>query len=150
MADRHCKIQFDLHETRYFGVFWVADFEFEVKFEKFKLTDPIRRTAIAKHDLIYIKLGIWKFFGSLFSNQESNFKSSKWPIQYRGLKSQNITWFVWNPESGSFLGRWFQIKKKKLSCIEQLPSPYNFISHREINIHINIYHNYSHNFNVKQ
>ena len=41
MADRNCKIQSDFVETRYLGVYRVADFELEVKLQNFKMTDPI-------------------------------------------------------------------------------------------------------------
>ena len=47
------------------------------------------RNENAKFNLTRMKLGIMGFFGSLISNQESNFENSKWPIQYGGLKLQN-------------------------------------------------------------
>ena len=61
-ADRNCKIQFDLHETRYYGVFRVADIELEAQVKKFKMANPIWPTQIAKYNLIYMNLGIWEFF----------------------------------------------------------------------------------------
>ena len=48
MTDRNCKIQFHLHETRYLGIFRVADFELEVKIRKFKIADSKWRTKIEK------------------------------------------------------------------------------------------------------
>ena len=82
MADRNCKIPSGLHETRYLEVLWVADFKLEVKLQLFKIADPIWWTEIAKYNFICIQLRIWKFFGSLISNYESNFENWRWLIVF--------------------------------------------------------------------
>ena len=76
-------------------VFGVADYEFELKVQKFKMADPIWRNKLQKAKK---KFGIRRFLGSLITNPTSEFRNSKWRIQYGGpkCKKQKIMTLDWD------------------------------------------------------
>ena len=70
-------------DFRFWGlVFGAADYESELKTQKFKMADPIWRTKIESY-LIRMTFGTRRFLESLITNRRSKkFRNSKWPIQY--------------------------------------------------------------------
>jgi len=82
-----------LAENEVRNVFWVADYESEVKIQKFKMADLIWRIQIQKtmqtHENVY--LSSRGFSRSLITNPWSDSQNSRWQAyggQYDGL------WFV--------------------------------------------------------
>ena len=63
----------------YLGVFRVADYESELKIQKFKMADPIRRTKMWSQ--VLDRDEIW-YSGDFITNPSSVFINSKWWIQY--------------------------------------------------------------------
>jgi len=63
-------------------VFEVADYESIIRFSKFKMANPIWRTKIYKKSRNWMKIGILRLLGSLITNLSSDFKNSRWRIQY--------------------------------------------------------------------
>ena len=96
----------NFHTTWYLGVFGIADYESVFRFQKFKMADPIWRMALFKINQIRLKLVTRRFSESLIANLYSDFKHSKWRIQYDGqlfLKSIESTWSLL---LGGFRGSW--------------------------------------------
>ena len=71
------------------GVFKVIWHKFELKIWKFKIADPN-----GKIYLIDMKISTRKFSWSLIKNLHSEFRNSKFWIQYGGLRCTN--WFDWD------------------------------------------------------
>ena len=76
----------NFHTTWYLGVFGVGDYESVLRFQKFKMANPIWRTALFKINRIGLKLVTRGFSGSLITNLYTDSKNSKWWIQYCGQK----------------------------------------------------------------
>ena len=64
MADKFFLNSSDLLETRYSGVFGVADYEFEVSSKKFKMADLIWQTIFFLIHRIHLKHVTRGFLGS--------------------------------------------------------------------------------------
>ena len=58
-----------------------------------------------------------RFLRSLFTNLTSDFRNSKWQIQYGGHKILETLWFSHNYVLGSFWGCWLRIS----NCIFRIP-----------------------------
>ena len=65
------------------GVFGVANYKSELKIQKFKIADPVRRTKMHKVTWLGWNFVTESFLGSMITNPRSKFINSKWRIQYR-------------------------------------------------------------------
>ena len=63
-----CEKFFDWDKIYHTGVFGVANYEFELQVQKFKIADPIWQTQIAKRYLNGIKYHTRWLLGSLITN----------------------------------------------------------------------------------
>ena len=89
---------FNFYESLYTLGFWVADFEYVVRFSKFKMV-----VQSFENCSIYMRICIHWVFGSLILNALSDFRNSKWRCQYAGSK----LWKLFNFHENLYtLGFW--------------------------------------------
>ena len=81
MADRNAKL-LDLDEILYSGVFEVADYESELKIQKFNMAGQN-----AKSYLIWIKFYTRRLLKSLITNPNSKFGNLKWRTKMQKVAS---------------------------------------------------------------
>ena len=58
----------NINENVYSVVFGVADYEFVIRFSKFKIADSRWRPPKRKNAIISLKMYIWRFLGSPIMN----------------------------------------------------------------------------------
>ena len=113
MADpiwRMPKVNFQENWWKYLlRVFWVADYESDIRFPKFKMADPIRRPLKWYFLRIFIKIFTTWFFGWLITNLMSDFQNLRWWIQYGGRRSVTFQEYWWKFLLWGFSGGWLRI-----------------------------------------
>ena len=112
MADSSFQNQSNRLAACYSEAFGVANYESVFRFKKFKMADPIWWTALFNIYQIRLKLVTRGLSGSLITTLESDFKNSKWRMQYGGRLFLKSIESAWSLLLGGFRGRWLRI------CIE--------------------------------
>ena len=83
----------NVRENQSMEVFWDADHESTIRFQKFQMVDPIWRPKDLQNYSNFIKIGIYGFFGSLIMDLLLVFPNSRWRIQYGGQNFSKLLKF---------------------------------------------------------
>ena len=80
----------NISENLYSGVFGVADYEYVIRFSKFKMADSRWRPPKSKTAIILVKIYIQRFLVSLIMNPSSDFPNSGWRIQVGSRRNEKL------------------------------------------------------------